>query len=174
MKRPDRKNFVIFIAVFIVLLILMHGNEIGLLYNTDKADTILAPILFVICLLSMILFFKVIEFLKTLNVKEKLISALAFIVVALFPMYFLLGACKWIDYYTTDKHWRIVKATVIKEKKSSNGRGRTDYLYTVKTAHSTMQLSTTVRFTVNEVLYFKLCKTNLGMIIVDDYYDSMP
>lgn len=174
MKRPDTKNFVIFIAVFIVLLILMHGNEIGLLHNTDKADTILAPILFVVCLTSIILLFRVIEFLKTLNVKEKIISALAFVVVSLFPMYFLLGACKWVDYYTSDKHWRIVKATVIKEKKSFNGRGTTDYLYTVKTEDLTIQLSTTLRFTVDRVMYLKLCKTNLGMIIVDDYYHSMP
>ena len=151
----------------------MHGNGIGLLHNTDNADAILGPVLYVICLISIVLFFSVIEFLKTLDIKEKLWNALPFLVLALFPMYLLLGVCKWVDYYTTDKHWRIVKATVIKEK-SYRGRGTTDYLYTVKTEDSTLQLSTTLKFKLDKVLYLKLCKTNLGMIIVDKYYDSMP
>jgi len=94
MKWSDKKTFVFIILVFLGLLILMHGNEIGLLHNTDKADAILGPILYVICLISIVIFFSVIKFLKTLNIKEKLWNALLFMVVALFPMYLLLGVCK--------------------------------------------------------------------------------
>ena len=50
----------------------------------------------------------------------------------------------------------------------------TDYLYTVKTEDLTIRLSTTLSFPLEKVMYLKLCKTNLGMIIVDRYYDSMP
>lgn len=174
MKCSDKKNFVIFLVVFIALLIILHGNEIGVLHNTDKADAILGPVLYVACLISLVLFFKVIEFLKTLNIKEKLLNALAYLVLALFPMYFLLGVCKWVDYYTTDKHWRVVKATIINIPWSSGSRGTTHYLYTVKTENSTIELSTTLRFQLGKVMYLKLCKTNLGMIIVDRYYEAIP
>ena len=152
----------------------MHGNEIGLLHNTNKADAILGPVLYVACLIFILLFFRVIKFLKTLNIKEKLWNALLFLVLALFPMYLLLGVCKWVDYYTTDKHWRPVKATVINKQESYGGRGTTNYLYTVTTEDSTIRLSTTLRFPLEKVMYLKLCKTNLGMIIVDRYYDSIP
>jgi hypothetical protein len=174
MKRSDKKAFLIFIVVFVGFLILIHGNEIGLLHNTHKADEILVPILYVPCLISILLFFRVIELLKTLNIKEKILTTLIFLVLALFPMYLLLGVCKWVDYYTTDKHWRLVKATVIIQEKSYGGRGVTNYLYTVKTEDSIIRLSTTLRFPLEKVMYLKLCKTNLGMIIVDRYYDSIP
>ena len=143
------------------------------MHNTDKADAILGPILYVACLISILLFFRVIELLKTLNIKEKILIALIFLVLALFPMYLLLGVCKWVDYYTTDKHWRLVKATVLIQEESYSGRGTTNYLYTVKTEDSTIRLSTILRFPLKKVMYLKLCKTDLGMIIVDRYYDSI-
>ena len=49
---------------------------------------------FIIGWFSIVIFFSVIKFLKTLNIKEKLWNALLFLVLALFPMYLLLGACK--------------------------------------------------------------------------------
>ena len=175
MKRSDKKAFVIFIVVFAGLLILIHGNEIGLLRNTHKADAILGPILYVACLIFILLFFRVIEFLKTLKIKEKILTTSLFLVLALFPMYVLLGVSKWVDYYTTDKHCRLAKATFIIQEESYGGRGATNYLYTVKTEDSTIiRLSTTLRFPLEKVMYLKLCKTNLGMIIVDRYYDSIP
>lgn len=134
----------------------------------------LAPVLYVICLIFIVRFFSLKEFFKTLTVKEKLWNALAFLLLAGLPMYVLLGASKWVDYYTTDKHWRVVKATIINIPWSSSHRGTTDYLYTVKTGDSTIELSTTLRFPPGKVMYLKLCKTNLGMIIVDRYYDSIP
>ncbi len=174
MKLSEKKAAVIFIVVVIGLLILLHGNEIGEFQNTDKADAKLYPILYVACLIPILLFFRVIELLKTLNIKEKILTALIFLVIPLFPMYLLSGVCKWVDYYTTNKHWRLVEVTIINKIEFHGSRSPTNYLYTVKTKDTTIDLSTTLKFPVGKVLYLKLCKTNLGMIIVDRYYDSMP
>jgi hypothetical protein len=86
-------------------------------------------------------------------------------------MLLLAGLGKYVDYYTTNKQWRLEKVTII--NKSSNGasRGGTTYLYTVKIKDFTIQLSSKVNCSVEEVLRLKICKTNLGMIIADKYYD---
>jgi hypothetical protein len=152
----------------------LHGNELGEFRNTDKADAKLYPILYAACLIPILLFFKVFELLKTLNIKEKILTALIFLVIPLFPMDLLSGICKWVDYYTTNKHWRLVEATIVHKKEFHGARAPTDYLYTVKTKDTTIELSTTLKFPVEKIFYLKLCKTNLGMIIVDRYYDSIP
>jgi hypothetical protein len=43
-------------------------------------------------------------------------------------------------------------------------------LYDVKIRDTTIELSTTLNLPIEKVLYLKICKTNLGMIIADEYY----
>ena len=145
MKRSDKKAFVIFIVVFAGLLILIHGNEIGLLRNTHKADAILGPILYVACLIFILLFFRVIEFLKTLKIKEKILTTSLFLS-------------------------RVIGSHPVNAFPSRDGvvnPGFREHLcfFAKKFLPS---------FPLEKVMCLKLCKTNLGMIIVDRYYDSIP
>jgi len=85
-------------------------------------------------------------------------------------MLLLSGLCKWVDYLTSNKQWKVEKATIVNKIRSTYGCGPDTYLYDVKIRDTTIELSTTLNLPIEKVLYLKICKTNLGMIIADEYY----
>ncbi len=164
----DKKELIIIGLAFLTYLILLHGNELGQFRNTDKADATIEPVLYIVCLAPIILFFR--KGFNELTLKLKIFVIICSMVVALLPMFLLAGLGKYIDYYTTNKEWKIENVTIINKSSSGGGRGGTTYLYTVKIGDSTLKLSSQLNCNVEEELHLKMCKTNLGMIIADEYY----
>jgi hypothetical protein len=87
------------------------------------------------------------------------------------PMLLLSGLCKYIDYYTTDKHWTKENATIINKSSSGGGRGGTTYLYKVQIKDTTIMLDSKLNYPIDEVLHLKMCKTRLGMILGEQDYE---
>ena len=144
--------------------------KLGQFRNTDKADAKLEPGLYVICLAPILLFLR--KGFNELTLKLKVFTVIVSMVVALLPMLLLAGLGKYIDYYTSDKHWTIENVTIINKSSNGGGRGGTTYLYKVKIKDSTIQLSSQLNCPIDQMLHLKMCKTNLGMIIADKYYDK--
>lgn len=165
----EKKEIIIIFIVLILFLILLHGNDLGQFRNTDIADAKLEPVLYMVCLIPILIFMR--KGFNELTLKLKIFSIICCIVVALIPMLLLAGLGKYVDYYTTNKQWRLEKVTIINKSSNGGGRGGTTYLYTVKIKDSTIQLSSKLNCPVQEAMRLKICETNLGMIIADKYYD---
>ena len=172
MKLSAKENWelIIFFILFFFILILMHGNDLGQFRNTDKADVKLEPVLYVICLTPILLFLR--KGFNELTLKLKVFIIICSMILALFPMYLLAGLGKYMDYYTTDKHWTIEEVTIINKSSNGGGRGGTTYTYRVQIKDSTIQLFSQINCSIDQVLHLKMCLTNLGMIIADEYYDK--
>jgi len=164
----DKKGLIIGGIAFLVFLILLHGNELEEFRNTDKADATLEPVLYVVCLTPIMIFIR--KGFNELTLKLKIFVIIFSMVVALMPMFLLAGLGKYIDYYTTDKEWKIENVTIITKSSNGGGRGGTTYIYTVKMGDTTLELSSRLNCKVEEVLHLKVCKTRLGMIIAEKYY----
>ncbi len=146
----------------------MHGNKIGQFRNTDKADATLYPVLYIVCLIPLLIFFGKTP--KEFSLKDKILTRIMILILAIFPTFVLSGLGLWIDYYITNKQWKVEEVTIMNKSTKSHSRGTSTYLYNVKTRDTTIELSTTLNFPIEKVLYLKICKTNLGMIIADEYY----
>jgi hypothetical protein len=168
MNLSDNKKLFIGVVIFIGFLIIMHGNEIGEFRNTHKANAKLDPILYVVCSIPLFVFLR--KRLQELRGKDRILTIILIMILALLPMFFLSGVCKWVDYLTSNKQWKVEKATIVNKIRSTHGRGADTYLYDVKIRDTTIKLSTTLNLPIEKVLYLKICKTNLGMIIADEYY----
>jgi hypothetical protein len=166
----EKKGLIIGFIIFIIVLILIHGNELGRLRNTDQADAKLDPVLYVICVTPILLFIR--KGFNELTLKLKIFIIVCCLILAAMPMLLLSGLCKYIDYYTTDKHWTIENATIINKSSSAGGRGGTSYLYRVNIKDTTIMLHSKLSYPIDEVLHLKMCKTRLGMIIAEEYHDQ--
>ena len=170
---PKEKKEAIFITIGLILFfILVHGNDIGAFRNTDQADARLYPVLYVICVTPILLFVFKKKILNGLSLKLKIFTVIYAMVTALMPMFLLSGLGKYIDYYTTDKHWTKENATIINKSSSGGGRGGTTYLYKVQIKDTTIMLDSKLSYPIDEVLHLKMCKTRLGMIIAEEYNDQ--
>ena len=170
---PKEKKEGIFITIgFILFLILLHGNDLGAFRNTDQADAKLDPVLYVICVTPILLFIFIRKILNGLSVKLKIFTIIYAMVAALMPMFLLSGLGKYIDYYTTDKHWTKENVTIINKSSSGGGRGGTTYLYRVKIKDTTIKLDSKLNYPIDKVLHLKMCKTRLGMVIGEEYHDQ--
>lgn len=168
MKLSDNKKLFIGVIIFIGFLIIMHGNEIGQFRNTDKVDATLYPVLYVVCLIPLLIFFGKTP--KEFSLKDKILARIIILILAIFPMLVLSGLVLWIDYYTTNKQWKVEEVTIMNKSTQSHSRGPDTYLYNVKTRNTTIYLNSSLNFPVEKVLSLKICKTNSGMIIGDQYY----
>jgi hypothetical protein len=168
----EKKELIIYFIIVIFVLILMGGNELGQFRNTDQADARLDPVLYVICVTPILLFIFIRKVLNEFTLKLKIFTVILSMVVALMPMFLLSGLGKYIDYYTTDKHWTKEDVTIINKSSSGGGRGATTYLYRVKIKDTTIMLYSKLSYPIDEVLHLKMCKTRLGMIIGKEYHDQ--
>jgi hypothetical protein len=166
----EKKGLIIGFIVFIIVLILIHGNELGRLRNTDQADAKLDPVLYVICVTPILLFIR--KGFNELTLKLKIFIIICSLILAAMPMLLLSGLGKYIDYYTTDKHWTKEDVTIINKSSSGGGRGGTTYRYRVKIKDTTIMFYSKLSYPIDEVLHLKMCKTRLGMIIGKEYHDQ--
>ncbi|MGN6265997.1 MAG: hypothetical protein ACTHM5_10000 [Ginsengibacter sp.] len=168
---PKEKKEGIFITIgFILFLILLHGNDLGAFRNTDQADAKLDPVLYVICVTPILLFIR--KGFNELTLKLKIFIIICSLILAVMPMLLLSGLGKYIDYYTTDKHWTKENVTIINKSSSGGGRGGTTYLYRVKIKDTTIMLDSKLSYPIDKVLHLKMCKTRLGMVIGEEYHDQ--
>jgi hypothetical protein len=163
----EKKELIIYFIIVIFVLILMGGNELGQFRNTDQADAKLDPVLYVICVTPILLFIR--KGFNELTLKLKIFIIICSLILAAMPMLLLSGLGKYIDYYTTDKHWTKENATIINKSSSGGGRGGTTYLYKVQIKDTTIMLDSKLSYPIDEVLHLKMCKTRLGMIIAEEY-----
>jgi len=145
---------------------------IGRLRNTDQADAKLDPVLYVICVTPILLFIFIRKVLNEFTLKLKIFIIICSLILAAMPMLLLSGLGKYIDYYTTDKHWTKEDVTIINKSSSGGGRGGTTYRYRVKIKDTTIMLDSKLSYPIDEVLHLKMCKTRLGMIIAEEYNDQ--
>ena len=166
----EKKELIIYFIIVIFVLILMGGNELGQFRNTDQADAKLDPVLYVICVTPILLFIR--KGFNELTLKLKIFIIICSLILAAMPMLLLSGLGKYIDYYTTDKHWTKEDVTIINKSSSGGGRGGTTYRYRVKIKDTTIMLYSKLSYPIDEVLHLKMCKTRLGMIIAEEYNDQ--
>ena len=175
MDRTEKKALFILVIGFIVFLILIHGNEIGDFRNSDNLDARLYPGLYVLCSICSIpvfVFIKIGELFKTLNLKEKILTIVMIIVLNLLLMFLLSGIALYVDYYTTNKHWKVEKVEFTSKETYGGGKGGETYRYFVKINDAILMFDADVDIPVPQVLNLKICKTDLGMIIANRDYDS--
>jgi hypothetical protein len=162
----EKKELILGFIIVIFVLILIHAFR-----NTDQADARLDPVLYVICVTPILLFIFIRKVLHEFTLKLKIFIIICSLILAAMPMFLLSGLGKYIDYYTTDKHWTKENVTIINKSSSGGGRGGTTYRYKVKIKDTTLMLDSKLNYPIDEVLHLKMCKTRLGMVIGEPYYD---
>lgn len=168
MKSSDIKETIIILLLFLSMFVLMHGNEMDEFHNSEKLDAFLWPVLYICSVTILLIILPIKKILKKESLKEKIKITVIIVVLSCFPMFFVSGLIKYIDYYTTDKKWELIDAYIIKKRETHGSRGPTTYYYTIKTADTTIELSSNHKYPVGQKLDLEICRTNLGVVIANN------
>jgi len=168
MKSSGIKETIIILLFFVSMLVLMHGNKMDEFHNSEKADAFLWPVLYVCSLAVLLMLLPIKKILKEETLKEKIKMTVVIVVLSCFPMFFLSGLIKYIDYYTTDKKWKPISASIISKEKRGGGRGSPTYYYMINTEDTTIELSSKHNYPVGQKLDLEICRTNLGVVVANN------
>ncbi|MEX6689343.1 hypothetical protein QTN47_17675 [Danxiaibacter flavus] len=167
MESSGKKEIIIFTIAAIVLMILLHGNELDDFQNSNDTDAFLLPILYFCSAVPVFIFIG--KRIKNLTVKDKVFMTIILMMITLLPMYLLSGLIKYVDYYTTNKQWKLIKASIVNKSSTGGGRSHTVYTYTIKSGDSLITLYSPLSYPVGQNLHLKICKTNLGITVANNY-----
>ncbi len=137
-------------------------------HNSEKVDAFLWPVLYICSLTILLILLPIKKILKEESLKEKIKITVIIVLLSCFPMFLLSGLIKYIDYYTTDKKWELINASIIKKRETRGSRGPTTYYYTINTDDTTIELSSNHNYPVGQKLDLEICRTNLGVVVANN------
>lgn len=148
MKPPNIKALLIFITIAVLCILLIDGNEIGDFHNSNKTGLILLPLLYIGSIVGLFLLIR--KKIKGQNFKYRFFTIICVMLLAVLPMGLIAGAIKYMDYYTTNKKWRLFKGFIIEKSQSNYQRSHTIYYYSIKSSDTTTKFSSRFNYPIGQ------------------------
>jgi hypothetical protein len=144
-------------------MILWNGNEIGDFQSSDRTDIVLLPLLYMRSLIA--IFIPIRRRIKGQNLKYRIFTIICVAMIAGLPTFVVSGAIKYVDYYTTNKTWKVLKGVITGKHVTPGRRSHSIYTYSIKTVDTIYRFSSVFRYSLGQELHLKICNTNLGITV---------